>query len=136
MPYALIFFGLLFTVAGVRNTEKDLYALFEGDLTGQNSFLVWLAALGIIGAVGYVKPLQPVSVAFLTLVLVVIFLHNNSSGKNVLQEFVSALQNVQTGATTSAATPSTTTSPQASSSDASSLLPSLPSLVSSAIGGF
>lgn len=132
MPYALIFFGLLFTVAGVRNTEKDLYALFEGDLTGSNNFLVWLAALGIIGAVGYVKPLQPVSVAFLTLVLVVIFLHNNSSGQNVLQEFVSALQNVQTGATTPSTPSQSAAQPSAA---ASSLLPSLPSLLTSVIGG-
>lgn len=76
MPYALLLFGLVLLVAGVRGKHKDLFALVKGDFTGDGNFVYWLIALAIVGGAGYIKPLKPVSVAFMTLLLIVLLLSN------------------------------------------------------------
>jgi len=76
MPFAFLFAGVILVVAAVRGKQDDLFALLKGDFTGQNSFLVWLAALGAVGAVGYIPGAAPVSRAMLVLVLIVLVLSN------------------------------------------------------------
>jgi hypothetical protein len=102
VAYALILAGILLTVSGARGTEKDLYALLEGDFTGSNSFLWWIAAVGVIGALGYVKALQGLSHAFLALILIVLVLSN----RGVFQQFTQAIQNNTGASVTPPATPS------------------------------
>lgn len=87
MSYALIVIGLALTIAGVRGTHNDLLALVRNDLSGQNSFLWWLVAVGGIGAIGYVPSLRGVSHAFLALILVVLILSN----RGVFEQFTSAI---------------------------------------------
>ena len=89
MAYFLIFVGLLLTVAGVRNTQDDLYSLIQGDFTGQNSFIYWLAAIAIVGGIGYVPKLKPLSNAFLILILIVLVL---KQGTGFFDRFKGALQ--------------------------------------------
>lgn len=102
MPLAFIAIGVLFLVAGIRGTVADgtdgtpgLVTLLKGDFIGSNSFLPWLAALFIIGALGYVPGLKPVSWAFFVLVLIVIFLQDNKStspGGGFIKNFMSAIE--------------------------------------------
>lgn len=77
MPYVLLLFGSILFVSGVRGTEKCLWSTVEGEFTGENSFLVWIAAIGIVGGTGYVPKLKPLSIAFMSLLLIVLALKNN-----------------------------------------------------------
>lgn len=88
MPLALITLGFLFVVVGFQDTYKEFGAQLAKDFTGQNSFLVWIAAIGIIGAIGYVKELEKFSRMFLLLIFVVMFLSN----KGVFDKFNSAIR--------------------------------------------
>ena len=74
MGIALLFAGVLLVVAAVRNQQSTLFALVKGDLTGPNNFLEWIFAIAIVGAIGYIPKLKPLSVALLALILLAIFL--------------------------------------------------------------
>jgi len=104
MPFALIFVGIVMTVAGVRGTEQQLFKLLKGDFTGQNSYLYWVLAIMVVGALGYIPSLRPVSRAFLALIIVVLFLH---SGSGFFTKFQSAIASVSsnTSSVTNIASP-------------------------------
>jgi hypothetical protein len=76
MPIFLVVVGLLMVVTGVKNTHAQLGAQIKKDFTGPGNFTTWLAAIGIVGAAGYSKTLQPFANAFLVLILLVIILKN------------------------------------------------------------
>lgn len=76
MPLAFLFAGVVLMVASVRGKQDELFELLKGDFTGRDSFLIWLAALGSVGAAGYIPGLAPVSRAMLVLVLLVLVLSN------------------------------------------------------------
>jgi hypothetical protein len=80
MPFALLLIGIVLLVAGIRNTQCILFAEVEGDFTGPNNFFYWFLAIMIIGALGYVPKLKPISTALLVLVVVVLFLHKGQNG--------------------------------------------------------
>lgn len=114
MPFALLILGILLLVAGARNTQDILFALFKGDFGGQDNFIFWFLAIVLIGAVGYVPKLKPVSTAFLGLVIVVLFLKKGSTGGTgggFFAQFTQAIGGTQNAATSSASTPSSTPSP-------------------------
>lgn len=89
MPYALLIIGAVLLVAGIRNTYGDLWTLVEGDFTRQNGYLTWVAAIAVVGAIGYIPKLKPLSVAFMTLLLVVLVLSNGGVFAR-LQEFIAS----------------------------------------------
>jgi hypothetical protein len=93
VAYVLLFFGILLTVAGTRGTQDKLFGLLQGDFTGQNSFIYWIAAIAIIGSIGYVPELKGFSRAFLALILVVLILNQ---GTGVFQQFTNALKASET----------------------------------------
>lgn len=74
MPYVLLFFGVVLLVAGIRNTYGQLLTLIENDVSG--GFLAWLAAVAVVGGLGYIPKLKALSVAFMTLLLLVLVLSN------------------------------------------------------------
>ena len=76
MPIALVAIGLILVITGVKNTYAEFGALVKGDFTGQGNFTTWMVAIGIIGALGYVKALKPFANGFLVLVAIVIVLKN------------------------------------------------------------
>lgn len=76
MPFALLAIGLLLVIAAYNNTQTVLAAQLKKDFSGNTGFIMWIAAILIVGAIGYIRPLQTVSRAFLGLILVVIFLTN------------------------------------------------------------
>lgn len=87
MPYILLLFGVPMFVSGVKGTEKDLWSLVVGDFTGSGSFLFWVASIAVVGGAGYIKPLRPLSVAFMSLLLLVLFIKNKGVVSQ-LQSFV------------------------------------------------
>lgn len=76
MGITLIFVGAYLVVSGLRNQQQAVADLIHGDFTGSKSFVPWVVAILIIGAVGYIPTLQPISDAFLVLLIVVLFLSN------------------------------------------------------------
>jgi len=76
MPYAFILAGLILLVSAVRGTQTDLFNLLKGDVI-DGHFLWWIVAIFAVASVGYIKPLKPVSDAFLVLIILVLFLSNH-----------------------------------------------------------
>jgi hypothetical protein len=105
MPYVLVLFGTILFVAGIRNTQAQLWSLVVGDVSGQDSFLVWIAALAVVGGIGYIPKLKPLSIALMTLLLLVLIIKNNG----VFAQLSSFVQNP--GATASGSSPATTATP-------------------------
>lgn len=81
MPFALAVIGLFLVIAGARGMGniRALRDLLVGDFTGQNNFLTWIFAIGLIGVVGYVPGLERISRAFLILLFVVLVLGTRGS---------------------------------------------------------
>jgi len=76
MPFILVSIGILMVVVGYRGTEKDFLALLKGDFTGQGNFFYWIVSLFVVGAVGYIPRLKPISNAFLVLILLMLVISN------------------------------------------------------------
>lgn len=74
MPFVLIIAGIVLLIVAVRNTQDQFFYLLQGDFTGKNNFVFWVLAILIIGAIGYVPRLKPISNAFLILVVLVLIL--------------------------------------------------------------
>lgn len=72
MPFALMFIGLVLTIAGIRNKQTDLFNLLLGDFTGQNNFVSWSVAILAVGSLGYVDQFKQFATAFLALLLAVL----------------------------------------------------------------
>lgn len=86
-------------IAAVRDTVKDstpqshdgLVSLLKNDFTGKNNYWYWVLSILIVGSIGYIKPLQPVSRAFLVLIVIVLVLSN----KGVFAQFNQAFSLTQ-----------------------------------------
>lgn len=95
MPFALLLVGMLLIITGFQNTYQAFGSQVQKDFSGKDGFLYWIAAIGIVGGVGYVKPLEPISRAFLVLLIVVIFLSKgnaiNKGGASIFSNFTSGL---------------------------------------------
>jgi hypothetical protein len=90
MPFALIGIGIILVIAAYNNKQDVLAGQVKQDLTGSTGFVYWIAALLIVGSIGYIKPLQTVSRIFLGLILVVLFVTN----QGLFAKFNSALDSV------------------------------------------
>lgn len=89
MSIALLFAGAVLLIASVRDKQADLFALVKGDLTGQNNFVEWMVAILLLGAIGYIPRLKPVSAALLALVLIAIVLKR---GTGFFDQLTAAVQ--------------------------------------------
>lgn len=76
MPFAFLLLGSMFVIAGVRGKDEQLFTLIKGDFSGKPSFLSWMVAVLLIGALGYIEPIKPISRALLVLIVIVLFLTN------------------------------------------------------------
>lgn len=76
MPFALVIIGLVMIVTGSRDTYAAFGAQLRRDFTGPGNFTFWLASLGAVGTVGYIPRLKPLSVAFMSLIIVAMLLSN------------------------------------------------------------
>ena len=108
MPFLLIIAGAFLLISSARNTQSQLFTLLAGDFTGSNNFIYWAVSILIIGAVGYIPKLKPISVGFMTLVIIVLFLKRGNPtgiGGGFFSQFTQGLGSTQ------AATPSIAASP-------------------------
>lgn len=76
MPFALVTIGLLMIVVGARGTHRAFGAQVSADFTGQGSFLYWIAAIGSVGALGYIETFRTFSHIFMSLIIIAMFLGN------------------------------------------------------------
>lgn len=103
MPLVFLILGLLFLVVAIRGTHADFFALIRSEFTGTNNFVIWGAALMILGAVGFVKPLRPLAIGFIVLIFLVLIL---TQGEGFFDRFVSALKSPVAPANGTATAPS------------------------------
>lgn len=94
MPVVLLFAGALLLASAIAGTTGDLARQLRSDFTGRNSFLYWVAALGCIGAVGYIPKMRAFSRGFVGLVLLGMFLAN---GTGVFSRLTQALEGAGSG---------------------------------------
>lgn len=80
MAFALLVFGLIAIVAGIRGKHDELFALLKDDFTGSQNFFVWVMAIAFLVMIGNVERIRPVSDAFLGLIIVVMILANGRNG--------------------------------------------------------
>lgn len=76
MPFALVFIGMLLVISGFQNTYGQLGAQVQKDFTGPGNFIYWIIAIGVVGALGYVKDLEKLSRLVMGLLIVVMVLAN------------------------------------------------------------
>ena len=91
-------------MSGIRNTYGCLWALIKGDFTTQNGFLTWVAAIAVVGGLGYIPKLRPLSVAFMTLLLLVLVLSNGGVFAK-LQSFIQSGAKAPAGGTSAEVAP-------------------------------
>jgi hypothetical protein len=98
MPFVLITIGVVLLVAAVRGTQEDLYYLAAGDFIGKDNFIFWFLSILIIGAIGYIPKMKPISDGFLILVILVLFLKRGQpgvSGGGFFEQFNQAIATTQ-----------------------------------------
>lgn len=99
MPFAFLIVGIVFLIAGVRGEQDKLFTLLRSDFsqTGdKSSFIPWLVSILIVGSVGYIEPLKPLSRAFLVLLVVVLFLSNGGFFQQFTQQIYNPSQQQET----------------------------------------
>jgi hypothetical protein len=99
MPFAFALTGLVLLIAGVRGTSADLLRLLKDDLIGENNFIYWILAIGVLGALGYVDAFRPLSRALLLLVLAVLILseEKQSGSGGFFVKFTEAVDTIKEG---------------------------------------
>ena len=94
MGISLITIGVILLIASVRDTLEQtpdgspgLFPLLVNDFEpGQKgNFLAWFIAIVLIGAVGIVPQLKPISTAMLVLVILVLLISNGGFFKQLEQ---------------------------------------------------
>lgn len=76
MPFILLAAGILMLVVGVRGTQDDFIKLIKEDFSGQGNFIVWILAIFVVGAIGYIPKMQTLSRLFLVLLLLTLIISN------------------------------------------------------------
>lgn len=76
MPFLLLAVGAVLLASALQGTVSDLATQLKSDFSGSNSFLYWIAAIGIVGMIGYVPTLERPARAFLALVILAFLLAN------------------------------------------------------------
>lgn len=87
MPFAILIFGIALLVSGFRGTSSQLFGLLKGEFTGTPSFGKWALAIAIIGGLGYIRSIRPITNSFLALVIIVLFLSNKGFFDKFQQQF-------------------------------------------------
>lgn len=87
MPIFLLIIGILLVVVGAQGTQTKFFHLFVGDFTGPGNFIYWVVSIVILGALGSIKTIRPVTDAFLVLILIV-FVFSNRGFFNKFNEAI------------------------------------------------
>lgn len=88
MAYVLIALGVMLAYldymgsANVKAAGRIAWAELFGDA---HPFYVWIGAIAIVGVIGYVDDLRPISTAFLVLILLSIILAHPDAWKQLVE---------------------------------------------------
>lgn len=115
MPFLLLIVGIILIVAAYRGSVDSLFRLLVGDFTGPGSFLFWVAAILMIGSIGYIPGFRKLSITFLTLILVVLFLRNRGVFDQLTAAIRASASSTPQAADTSTTGAGTAAAPQESS---------------------
>lgn len=107
MPIALLIVGIFLAVAGIKNNAATVGTVLKDDFSGAGSFWYWIAAVVIIGSVGYYTKAETVSRMFLVLIVLVFALSN----EGIYSRIVAALENPQPAPSNDAALGADTKTP-------------------------
>lgn len=88
MPLLLVVVGLMLVVTALRGTTADFGSRLSQDVSG--GFLKWVAAIIVVGMLGYVPGLQTPSRYLLGLIVIAILI---SQGSGFLDQFVQQIEN-------------------------------------------
>lgn len=124
MAFVLVIAGLIMIVTGARGTYSQFGAQVASDFTGPGNFLYFVAAIGSIGALGYVPALRTFSRWFMALILLAIVLSNKGFAAKLTEALNTGPIAPQGGTGTPAANQALSTS-TGSGADGSSLKSSL-----------
>jgi hypothetical protein len=82
MPFALLIIGAVLILTAIKGTYSELGTQLRTDFTGSgsHSFLIWLAAIGAVGALGYSPVLRTPARMLLALVLLAMIITNAKKG--------------------------------------------------------
>jgi len=104
MPLILVAVGIALVIASIRGTLQSsdpqnpgFLDLLYQDFVGPGNFFAWIVAIALVGAVGYYRPLRPVSVAFMILIIIVFLLAANKGGKDFFSSLSGQLLNRNQG---------------------------------------
>lgn len=120
MPFALVLIGLVLLITAILNTYAQFGTQLQTDLLGSKGFIVWVVALGSVGALGYINNLRTFSHYFMALILISMILSN----KGFFQNFQAALASGPKAPTAAATVPQTSVSPNASTATINSAITS------------
>jgi hypothetical protein len=96
MPFALLTIGLMILVTALNNTWPQFgKQVYQDIFTESGGFLYWVAALVIVGFIGYIPSLRKPADTFIVLILVAMILKNGG----FFSQLQSALAGGATGAT-------------------------------------
>lgn len=97
MPFLFLIAGAVMMIAAVRGTHQELATLLHNDFTGKGNFIYWTFAILVLGALGYIKTIQPATRMFMALVVIALFISN----KGVFAQLQQALKTTETAQPTS-----------------------------------
>jgi hypothetical protein len=92
MPFVLIIAGTVLVISAVKNTQQILFYLLARDFTGPNNFIYWFLSILAIGAIGYIPRAKPISDGFLILVILTLFLKENTGFIAMFQQQIGRTQ--------------------------------------------
>jgi len=87
MPYVFLMAGLALVITSLEGTYNALGQQLKKDFTGKDSYLKWALAITMVGALGYIPSVRPISNKLLWLILLVLFLANKGIWQNLTDAF-------------------------------------------------
>lgn len=76
MPFVLLTIGILFLIVAIKGTQGQAFDMLRAEFTGSNSFVVFASAIFVLGALAYIRPIRPIAVGMLGLVILAMVLAN------------------------------------------------------------
>lgn len=92
MGVVFLFIGIAAVAIGVRGQASAAGQLLASEFTGPNSYVEWLAAIVLLGLLGFWKPARPFANGFLGLLILAMFLRK---GQGFFDQLNSAITSAQ-----------------------------------------
>ena len=135
MSFVLLIIGAVLLMSAIRGTNDQLFGLLKNDFTGPNNFIYWLLSIVVVGSLGYVPKLKPLSTAFLALIIIaLIFSKKNAAFFSLFTSQLATTQQAQPSSS-SAASQNTTGTLDFPFTQNTLKLPSLSDLTGSSSNG-